>query len=58
MAETKQLTIDAIKEIGKDFFQKCEQHTQKIERQYWEKDGLTQVQAPVIINPFESSDTE
>ena len=30
MAETQQLTIQAIKDITKDYFRKCDQHTQKI----------------------------
>ena len=58
MAETQQLTIDAIRSIGKDYFQKCEQHTMKIEKNYWHKDGLNHIQPPLIINLLDSSDSD
>ena len=57
IADTKRLTIEAIKDVSTEFFQRCEQHSMKIERDYWNKDGLTHIQNPMNIN-LEETDSD
>ena len=45
-----------LKNISKEFWQKCEDHVRKVEYMYWEKDGLNiPMQGKVVINPFDTS---
>ena len=45
-----------LKNISKEFWQKCEDHVRKVEDMYWEKDGLNiPMQGKVVINPFDTS---
>ena len=54
----EKLTKEAISEINKEFWNKCENHVHKIEEEYWQKEGLQFIQPTTIINVFESSDSE
>ena len=56
--DIEKLTKEAISEINKEFWNKCENHVHKIEEEYWQKEGLQFIQPTTIINVFESSDSE
>ena len=57
IADTKRLTIEAIKDVNKEYFERCEQHSIKIEQNYWKKDGLIHIQPSMTIN-LEENDSD
>ena len=57
IADTKRLTIEAIKDVNKEYFERCEQHSIKIEQNYWKKDGLIHIQPSMTIN-LEETDSD
>jgi len=44
--------------IDKVYWNSCEDHVQKIERGYWEREGLHLVQPTTIIDMMDCSDSE
>ena len=58
LSDVKELTAAAIRDVDKAFFSRCEDHVLKLEDEYWQKDGLSFLQLPMIIDPRETSDLE
>ena len=58
ISDVKVLTTDALSQVDKDYWSKCEDHVIEEENRYWQQDGLWFVQPRMEINPLESSDSE
>ena len=54
----ERLTVESIPKIDKVYWNSCEDHVQKIERGYWEREGLHLVQPTTIIDMMDCSDSE
>ena len=58
MEVMRDLCKEALRSVTPELWKKCIEHTKKIEKHYWEKDGLTEdvpVVEPLVINLNDSS---
>lgn len=58
IGDVKKLTHDALSNIDKEYWIKCEDHVLKEEQKYWENDGLQFIQPVTGVNITDSSDTD
>ena len=58
LKDIKRLTAESIPKIDKVYWNSCEDHVHKIERGYWEREGLHLVQPTTIIDMMDCSDSE
>lgn len=59
LKDVKRHTTEALANISKTYWQKCEDHVKRIEKSYWENDGLNLPMQPrVVIDPMDTSDSE
>lgn len=58
LCDIETLTNQALSNIHKDYWVKCEDHVLRQEEEYWKKEGLLFVQPKTVIDLFDSSDYE
>lgn len=55
LSDLKELANTALSQIDQTFWQKVDEHVQKVENQYWERDGVGFLQREIIINVIDDT---
>ena len=58
LGEIQVITCEAMKDVDKEYFSKCEDHVLIIEEEYWENEGLRFIQPDAVVNLLETSESE
>lgn len=58
LPDVKRLTNEAIHNTTQQFWQRCVRHVLRLEQDYWDRDGVTHIQNPMVISLQDSSDSD